>query len=125
MIDQTPETKTVSFKLVGEWDFLRRNELRAMLSPAESADEVLLDFSEATFIDASVLGDLIHLLKRVTERNRLGTVRIVAASRRATRIFELCNLQELFGLPESTHAACVGNRQLTSRMQSDALLVTA
>lgn len=125
MISRTPETKTASFKLVGEWDFASRDELQAMLSSAESADKVLLDFSEVTFIDASVLGNLINLRNRVTARNRLGIVQIVAASQNAARIFEVCQLQTLFGLPESAHAACVVNRQLTSRMQSDAPLATA
>jgi anti-anti-sigma factor len=100
MIEQTLGRTTASFKLVGEWDFCRRDELQCMLRPAEAADEVLLDLSEATFIDASVLGALSRLLKRMLERNSLGTVRVVAASRQVKRVFEVCHLQALFGLSE-------------------------
>jgi anti-anti-sigma factor len=114
MIDRTLETKTASFKLVGDWDFSRRNELQVMLRPAEAADEVLLDFSAVTFIDASVLGSLIGLLNRVVERNRLGTIRIVAASRQVTRILGLCHLETLFGLSEPVNAAFISNEFVES-----------
>jgi anti-anti-sigma factor len=92
MIGRTVEKKVVSFKLTGDWDFSRRDELQLVLRPAEVADEVVQDFSELTFIDASVLGSLIRLLKRVVNRNHLGTIRIVAASRNVARLFEVCNL---------------------------------
>jgi anti-anti-sigma factor len=109
VLDRILETKTVSFKLVGEWNLSRRTELEAMLRPAEAADEVLLDLSEVTFIDASFLGVLIRLLNHMVERNPLGTIRIVAASRPVTRIFEICRLQTPFGLADPTSAALVGN----------------
>lgn len=108
MLNRTLETKTASFKLVGEWDFSRRDELQIMLRPAEAADEVLLDFSGVPFIDASVLGVLIRLLNLMVKRNRLGAIRIVAASRQVTRIFQVCGLQTLFGLSEPTNAPRVG-----------------
>jgi hypothetical protein len=47
MIDPDPTTPAACFKLTGEWDFTRRDELEAMLRPAESLDQVRLDFSEA------------------------------------------------------------------------------
>ena len=80
-----------------------------MLRPTEATDEVLLDLSEVTFIDASFLGALIRLRNRMVKRNPLGTIRIVAASRQVTRIFEMCQLQTLFGLGDPTCAALVGN----------------
>ncbi len=51
-----------------------------MLRPTEATDEVLLDLSEVTFIDASFLGALIRLRNRMVKRNPLGTIRIAAAS---------------------------------------------
>lgn len=90
--------KTASLKLVGDWDFSRRGELERMVRSAEAADDVLLDLSEATFIDASVVGTLIGLRKRLTDRNAVGNIRIVAASRLVRLIFEICNLQAAFGL---------------------------
>lgn len=114
MIDRTLETKIASFKLVGDWDFSRRNELEGMLRPAEAADEVLLDLSAMTFIDASVLGSLVRLLKRAVQRNCLATVRIVGASRQVTRIFELCHLETLFGLCKPLDAAFISNEFVES-----------
>jgi anti-anti-sigma factor len=114
VIDRTLETKTASFKLVGDWNFSRRDELQVTLRPAESADEVLLDFSEVTFIDASVLGCLTRLRDCVLERNRPGTIRIIAASRSIRRIFELCHLDTLLGLSKSMNAARIGTKFVKS-----------
>jgi anti-anti-sigma factor len=95
---RTPKVKAACFKLAGEWDFARRRELQAILRPAESLDEVLLDFSEVTFIDASVVGCLMRLRRHMIEHGRLSNIRIIAASRVVTRIFEICQLQKVFGL---------------------------
>jgi anti-anti-sigma factor len=124
MIDRTLETKTASFKLVGDWDFSRRHELQTILRPAESADEVLLDFSEVTFIDASVLSCLMRLRNLVMKRNCFGAIRIVAASRNASRIFEICKLHALFGLPESVDAL-VSTGFATSPVQRGMAFMTA
>lgn len=86
------------FKLEGEWDFTRRDELQVVLRPAESLDEVLLDFSAVTFIDASVMGTLLRLRKCMIERSRLGSIRITEVSRHIVHLFKICELDELFGL---------------------------
>ena len=91
-------TAAACYKLSGEWDFARRDELQAILRAGESLDEVFLDFSAVTFIDASVLGSLMRLRRRMIEHNRLGAIRIMAASRHVIRVLEICELLELFGL---------------------------
>src|SRR5580700_4805161 len=98
MIDVDPTIPSAFFKLAGEWDFTRQTELRAMLQPAESLDEVVVDFSDVTYIDATVLGSLVRLRLRMIEHGRLGLIRIVAASPHIARLFEICELQELFEL---------------------------
>src|SRR5579864_4420092 len=115
MIAPNPASQGVCFKLAGEWDFTRRDELRAILHPAESLDEVFLDCSEVTFIDASILGCLVRLRRCMIEHNRLSIIRIVAASRPVMRLFEICDLLALFGSPTPTNARLVGNsaRKLT------------
>lgn len=90
------------FKLAGDWDFTRRDELQAVLRPAESLDEVLLDLSEVTFIDASVIGCLVKLRKRMIEHSRLSSIRIVEASRHIVHLLRICELDELFGLGAQT-----------------------
>jgi anti-anti-sigma factor len=67
-----------------------------MLQPAESLDEVVVDFSGVTYVDASVLGTLVRLRARMVEHGRLGIICIVAASRHIVHLFEICELQELF-----------------------------
>lgn len=74
--------------------------MQALLQPAESLDEVFLDFSGVTFIDASVLGSLMRLRRCMTDHSRLGSIQIVEASRHIVRLFEICELRELFGLGE-------------------------
>jgi anti-anti-sigma factor len=90
-------TAAACFKLAGEWDFTRRYELQTILRPAESLDEVLLDFSAVTFIDASVMGCLLRLRRRMIEHGCLGTIRIIAASGHIVHLFEICELGEIFG----------------------------
>jgi anti-anti-sigma factor len=110
MLDPDATIAAACFKLAGEWDFTRRDELQAILRPAESLDRVLLDFSEATFIDASVLRCLMSLRRRMLQRNRLSHIRITAASRVVHRLLEICELQELFGLRSPTVGAATSSR---------------
>lgn len=77
---EAPGVRGGCFKLIGEWDVFRRTELQSVLQPAECLDDVSLDLSELTFLDASVLGSFVHLRNRVREHNSAGRVRIVAAS---------------------------------------------
>jgi anti-anti-sigma factor len=98
MIDRALGVRGACFKIVGEWDFCRRDELQALLQPAESLDDVTLDLSEMTFLDASVLGSLVRLRNRVLKHNSAGKVWIVAASPAVACLFEMCGLQTLFGL---------------------------
>jgi anti-anti-sigma factor len=109
MIDPDSTVKAACFKLAGEWDFARREELQAILRPAESLEEVLLDFSEVTFMDACALGCFLRLRRSMIERRRFSNIRIIAASRAVIRLFEICQLQELFGLPSTTIKIAVGN----------------
>lgn len=95
-------------KLVGEWDFFRHNELEVVLQSAESLDDVSLDLSEMTFLDASVLGSLVRLRNRVLERSSVGRVRIVAASQAATFLLTLCDLRTSFALQEAMTSPGVG-----------------
>jgi anti-anti-sigma factor len=125
MIDPGSTIKVVCFKLAGDWDFSRRDELQAMLRPAESLDEVLLDFSGVTFIDASVLGSLLRLHRCMIEHSRLGAIRIIAASRHIARIFEICELQELFGLRSPTIETVAGNRRTNLPMIRGSVFTTA
>lgn len=99
MINPTPGVGGTCFKLAGDWDFSRRDELQAMLQSAEALDDVTLDLSEITFLDASVLGTFIRLRNRVLKHNSVGRVRIVAASRAVVCLFTLCDLRTMFGLP--------------------------
>lgn len=101
MIDRAFRTKTMALDLTGAWDFARREELQMLLHPAETVDELLLDFSKVTFIDASVLASLVALINRMVTRSRVGVVRIIGASRNVVRVFEACRLETLFDFSES------------------------
>lgn len=102
MFGPNPGIRVGCLKLLGEWDCSRRSELRSVLQLAESLDDVSLDLSEVTFLDASVLGSFVRLRNRVLERNGAGRVRIVAASPFAICLLTLCELGELFGLQEAS-----------------------
>jgi anti-anti-sigma factor len=99
MIDRMPGVRGACFKFVGDWDVFRLDEVQSRLQSAESFDEVNLDLSQMTFLDASVLGSFVRLRNRVLKRNGAGKVRIVAASGAVVRLFAMCELSTNFGLP--------------------------
>jgi len=80
-------------------------ELEARLTEVidEGPSAVVLDLSEVTFLDSTVLGVLLHGLKRMGAAG--GRLRIVIARPEIRRIFELTLLDRLFELDSSREEA--------------------
>ena len=87
-------------RLTGEFDVSDRQRLTAMLRPAESADAVVLDMSETTYLDSTALGCLIHLKQQLIPRG--GAVRIVGLQPNIRHLFEITRLDELFELGDQS-----------------------
>ena len=61
---------------------------------ANGADEVVVDFTDTTFIDSTTLGVLVSGVKRLREKD--GTLSIVCSDRNITKIFEITGLDRVF-----------------------------
>jgi anti-sigma B factor antagonist len=86
--------------LRGEWDLYNRPELERALRAAEVSGEqvVVIDLSQATFIDSSVLGALVEARKRLDEGSRIA---VIAADRQIRKVFEITGLDSVFTLHET------------------------
>jgi anti-sigma B factor antagonist len=87
--------------VAGEADLFTAPELKEALSNAldDGAKEVLVDLSDATFIDSTTLGVLIGTVRKL--RPRGGTVAIVCRDPNISRIFEITRLDQVFPIFES------------------------
>jgi len=85
----------------GEADIYTAPELKDALVTAVDggATEVLVDLSDATFIDSTTLGVLIGTVRRL--RPRGGTMAIVCRDRNICRIFEITRLDQVFPIFET------------------------
>ena len=91
--------------LAGEVDLYTAPEFKQQLLEviSQGARNVVVDFSDTTFIDSTTLGVLIAAVKRV--RPVGGTLAIVCADSNITRIFELTGLDKVFPIRGSREEA--------------------
>jgi anti-sigma B factor antagonist len=95
--------------LAGELDAYDAPALRESFQAVlESAPAVIvLDLSAVSFLDSTVLGAVVGLLRRVRERN--GELRTVLPDTTARRIFEITNLETALDVWPSREAAVAGS----------------
>ncbi len=96
--------------LSGELDAFDAPELReAFQTVLESTPAVIvLDLSAVTFLDSTVLGAIVGLLRRVREGG--GELRTVLPDKTARRIFEITNIVAALDVWPSREAAVDGAR---------------
>lgn len=82
--------------LTGEVDLYTAPELKQELLNAigDGAREVVVDFSDTTFIDSTTLGVLVGGVKRL--RPNGGRLSIVCSDPNITKIFEITGLDRVF-----------------------------
>jgi anti-sigma B factor antagonist len=90
--------------VAGEADLYTAPELKGALSTAldGGATNVLVDLSDATFIDSTTLGVLIGAVRRL--RPLGGTVAIVCSDPNICRIFEITRLDQVFPIFDTADA---------------------
>ena len=94
--------------LHGQADLHTAPELRDKVAAAidEGAQNLVVDLTDATFIDSMTLGVLLGAVKRL--RPSGGQMRIVVSSSSIRRIFEITLLDRVFTLCETRDAALAG-----------------
>jgi anti-sigma B factor antagonist len=100
-MDFSIETEQVAdarhvISLTGEVDLYTAPELKQQLLDAigNGANDVVVDFTNTTFIDSTTLGVLVGGVKRL--RPNGGRLSIVCSDRNITKIFEITGLDRVF-----------------------------
>jgi anti-anti-sigma factor len=84
--------------LVGDHDVATVGPLRLVLVDLIALDDcdIVVDLGEATFVGSVMIGELLRAREHLVERGRWLTVR--APSRFVQRMFEICDVRDLFNL---------------------------
>ncbi len=84
--------------LTGEVDLYTAPEFKQQLLEVigQGAKEVVVDFTNTTFIDSTTLGVLVGGVKRL--RTNGGQLSLVCSDRNITKIFEITGLDRVFAI---------------------------
>ena len=87
---------TYVISLTGEVDLYTAPEFKQQLLDVigEGGKDVVVDFSETTFIDSTTLGVLVGGVKRLRAQD--GRLSLVCSDRNITKIFEITGLDRVF-----------------------------
>jgi anti-sigma B factor antagonist len=90
------DDSTYVIALSGEVDLYTAPEFKAQLLEVigEGGKEVVVDFSNTTFIDSTTLGVLVGGVKRLRAQD--GRLSLVCNDRNITKIFEITGLDRVF-----------------------------
>jgi anti-sigma B factor antagonist len=91
--------------LTGEVDLYSAPEFKQQLLDliGQGAKEVVVDFSDTTFIDSTTLGVLVGGVKRL--RTNDGQLSLICSDRNITKIFEITGLDRVFTIYASREEA--------------------
>lgn len=104
MLTTTDRTLPHVFKLMGEVDLARQDELAVIEEAAAEARFAIVDLSEVTFLDSTALNWLLRTKKTVEEKR--GWLRVVAPTGMVTRLVSLAGLQDMIDVfPTQLEAA--------------------
>ena len=95
--------------LRGEHDLNSKPEVAKALSAASAYDNVVVDLSECSFLDSSVISTLLQTSNRLNERD--GLLRLVIAGdghAGVRRLFEVMDLQRVLPIHSSREVAIAG-----------------
>lgn len=88
----------------GEYDIASKDEVRAAFNAVSGAQRVALDFTDVTYIDSSIIQELVRL-HNARVAGELERETIVLRNRNLIRIFELLHLTSIFRVVESLDEA--------------------
>jgi anti-sigma B factor antagonist len=99
------EDGTYVISLAGEVDLYTAPEFKQQLLNVigEGGTDVVVDFTDTTFIDSTTLGVLVGGVKRL--RAQEGRLSLVCSDRNITKIFEITGLDRVFTIYPSRDEA--------------------
>jgi anti-anti-sigma regulatory factor len=87
----------------GEYDIACKEHLKADLAPLSGAREVVLEFTDVTYIDSSVIVELIRL-HQARDAKGHPPMTIVVQNRQLKKVFALLHLESLFQFADNLGA---------------------
>ncbi|MBA2359568.1 MAG: STAS domain-containing protein [Actinobacteria bacterium] len=107
------ENSAYVISLAGEVDLYTAPEFKQQLLEVinKGAKDVVVDFSNTTFIDSTTLGVLVGGVKRL--RTNEGQLSLVSSDRNITKIFEITGLDRVFTIYGSRDEAVSGMNSAT------------
>ena len=103
--DEEVDAETHVIKLGGEVDLYTAPEFKERMVQVieDGKKRVVVDLSEATFIDSTTLGVLVGGIKRL--RPSGGSLALVCTDQNIRKIFEITGLDRVFPIHDSREAA--------------------
>jgi len=95
---------TVVMVFNGEYDIASKHQIRTAFDAVSKYPRVALDFSDVTYIDSSIIHELVRL-HNTRAAGALERETIVVRSENLLRIFELLNLASFFRVVETLDEA--------------------
>lgn len=86
----------VRLHMSGEFDISNMDSLSAILLPGESADDVIIDMTNTTYIDSSALRCLMHLKRQLMKRSGDSTIHLIGVHPNIRKVFAITQLDSLF-----------------------------
>jgi anti-sigma B factor antagonist len=99
--DESHRADSIVIKLQGEVDLYAAPELKDHVNRAieSGKNKLILDLSEATFIDSTTLGILVSGMKRL--RPKGGMLAVLCPDPTMARIFDITGLNRMFSVHET------------------------
>jgi anti-sigma B factor antagonist len=116
--DESHKADSIVIKLQGEVDLYAAPELKDHVNRAieSGKTKLVLDLSEATFIDSTTLGILVSGMKRL--RPRGGMLAVLCPDPTMARIFDITGLNRMFSVHETLESALAALDATTPAQQS-------
>ena len=116
--DESHRADSIVIKLQGEVDLYAAPELKDHVNRAieSGKNKLVLDLSEATFIDSTTLGILVSGMKRL--RPRGGMLAVLCPDPTMARIFDITGLNRMFSVHDTLEGALAALDATTPAQQS-------
>jgi anti-sigma B factor antagonist len=116
--DESHKADSIVIKLQGEVDLYAAPELKDHVNRAieSGKTKLILDLSEATFIDSTTLGILVSGMKRL--RPRGGMLAVLCPDPTMARIFDITGLNRMFSVHDTLEGALAALDATTPAQQS-------
>lgn len=99
---------TIVMVFSGEYDLASKDQLRAVFDSLSEAPSVVLDFSDVTYLDSTVISELVRM-HNGRAASRLEPATLVMHNKNLLRVFNVLQLPQVFRVVEALDNAVAKN----------------